>query len=97
MLSRLYLYRSGRAEKTEWATSTKQRRGKETQAVEADLDNGTFIRPNTTTVEDFLKSLWSFMEKRNGAFNLRQNTALINNYIKSFDWNLVVQDNHKRM
>ena len=65
--------------------------------MEADLDNGTFIPPNTTTVEDFLKEFVElYGEKKWGLSIYASNTALINNYINPLIGNLVVQDINKR-
>ena len=65
--------------------------------MEAELDNGTFIPPNTTTVESFLNEFVElYGEKRWGLSIYASNTALINNYINPLIGNLVVQDINKR-
>ena len=53
----VYTYTDQEGQKRQkWETfNTKAEARKRKSAVEAELDNGTFIPPNTTTVEDFLK------------------------------------------
>ncbi|EOS49443.1 hypothetical protein C809_01678 [Lachnospiraceae bacterium MD335] len=80
----VYTYTDQEGQKRQkWETfNTKAEARKRKSAVEAELDNGTFIPPNTTTVEDFLKEFVDlYGEKKWGLSIYASNTALINNYI----------------
>ena len=95
----VYTYTDQEGQKRQkWETfSTKAEARKRKSAVEAELDNGTFISPNTTTVENFLKEFVElYGEKRWGLSIYASNTALINNYINPLIGNLVVQDINKK-
>ena len=95
----VYTYTDQEGQKRQkWETfNTKAEARKRKSAVEAELDNGTFIPPNTTTVEDFLKEFVDlYGEKKWGLSIYASNTALINNYINPLIGNLVVQDINKR-
>ena len=95
----VYTYTDQEGQKRQkWETfNTKAEARKRKSAVEADLDNGTFIPPNTTTVEDFLKEFVElYGEKKWGLSIYASNTAMINNYINPLIGNLVVQDINKR-
>ena len=95
----VYTYTDQEGQKRQkWETfNTKTEARKRKSAVEAELDNGTFIPPNTTTVESFLKEFVElYGEKRWGLSIYASNTALINNYINPLIGNLVVQDINKR-
>ena len=95
----VYTYTDQEGQKRQkWETfNTKAEARKRKSAVEADLDNGTFIPPNTTTVEDFLKEFVElYGEKKWGLSIYASNTAMINNYINPLIGNLVVQDVNKR-
>ena len=95
----VYTYTDQEGQKRQkWETfNTKAEARKRKSAVEAELDNGTFIPPNTTTVESFLNEFVElYGEKRWGLSIYASNTALINNYINPLIGNLVVQDINKR-
>ncbi len=95
----VYTYTDQEGQKRQkWETfSTKAEARKRKSAVEAELDNGTFIPPNTTTVENFLKEFVElYGEKRWGLSIYASNTALINNYINPLIGSLVVQDINKK-
>ena len=95
----VYTYTDQEGQKRQkWETfNTKAEARKRKSAVEADLDNGTFIPPNTTTVEDLLKEFVElYGEKKWGLSIYASNTAMINNYINPLIGNLVVQDINKR-
>ena len=95
----VYTYTDQEGQKRQkWETfSTKAEARKRKSAVEAELDNGTFIPPNTTTVENFLKEFVElYGEKRWGLSIYASNTALINNYINPLIGSLIVQDINKK-
>lgn len=81
-----------------WETfSTKAEARKRKSAVEAELDNGTFIPPSTMTIEEFLIDFVDLYGTKHWGLSIyASNIGLINNYINPLIGNLIVQDVNRR-
>lgn len=77
--------------------STKKEAQKQKAAIEHQLNNGTFIPPNNTTVEMFLNDFVElYGSKRWGLSAYSGNTSLIRNYINPLIGDQIVQDVNRR-